>query len=389
MSIKAPARAFRDIIAPQQEALWARAMTDMKQYDDLPDGTRVPIFNPELIRHEEIDGVHILYDAHGNAVGTKRMFESETRFGVDYVSSLYQPIGDRNDDFYIDIDTPLSTGVRGLNDEVAMRLVREIGVPVLLKGPEFSALASNGVCRLAKVALAATNISQSFSAESSMEISAQIVHDEGLPTTAVVYGKSRGAMIGGKKHPYASDRGINIVHYRLIDPCVGERALGDALDTLKYAAWPVTDMAKSLPSFARFALEGSLRSRARTVETSLAYLTGMFAGTIPSLLSGETMGDKIPLYKGVSLVHMANNPIADTDAYLEQFQHHLHFDHHEVHDTHMGGIVLPRNIRRTVRHLTDFAREYAAASGDEFMINWQNVHNNPKRVPDVANSSVA
>ncbi len=387
--MKSPARAFRDIVAPSHEALWQRAMTDMKTYDDLPDGTRVPIFNPQLIRHEEIDGVRILYDAYGNATGTKRKFESETSFGIDYASSLYQPIGEPQHDFYIDIDTPLSTGVEGLNDEVAMRLVQEIGVPVILKGPEFSAAKSDGVRRLAKAALAATNISQSFSAESSMEISAQIVHDEGLPTTAVVYGKSRGAMIGGKKHSYANERGINVVHYRLIDPCVGERALGNIGDTIKYAAWPATDMAKSLPSFARFALEGNLRSRARTVETSLAYLTGMVAGTIPSLLAGEAMGSRIPLEKGVSLVHMASNPIADTEAYLEQFKDHKNFDHHEIHDTHIGGIILPRNIRRTVRHLNDFAREYESAGGDEIRINWAKVHNNPKSLDTSAGSIAA
>ena len=266
-----------------------------------------------------------------------------------------------------------------MNDEVASRLTRELGVPVLLKGPEFSGDRPGGVNRLAKVALTATNISQSFSAESSMEISAAIIDQEQLPRTAVVYGKSRGAMIGGKKYPYAEDRGISVVHYRLIDPCVGKRALTNPADVLRYGVWPVIDIAQSLPSFAKFALQGNLKTRAKTVETDVAYLTGMVVGTLPSLLSGESMSDRIPLHKGVSLVHMSHNSIADTEEYLEQFKHHDNFDHHEVKDTHMGGIVLPRNINRTVRHLDEFANEFEAAGGDERLITWSNVHNNPKR----------
>ncbi|HEY0965131.1 MAG TPA: hypothetical protein VGE13_01500, partial [Candidatus Saccharimonadales bacterium] len=155
--MKSPARAFRDIVAPSHETLWQRAMQDVKNvktYDDLPDGTEVPIFNPNLVRHEEVDGIRILHDSRGNAIGTRRVFESETDFGIDYTSMLYQPVGTPRHDFYIDIDTPLSTGVEGLNDEVATRLVREIGVPVILKGPEFSTVNSNSIRHLAKVALA-------------------------------------------------------------------------------------------------------------------------------------------------------------------------------------------------------------------------------------------
>lgn len=386
--IKNPSHLLQDIVAPSSEMLWQRAMKDVKSYDELPSGTEVPIFNPQITRHEEIDAIKVLHTAEGIAFGTRQVFETETSLGIDYTTRLYQPIGGAQHDFYIDVDTPLSTGVDGLNDEVAQRLVKEIGVPVILKGPEFSAIKDNSIRRLAKVAMAATNISQSFSAEVSMEISALIAESEALPSAAVVYGKSRAAMIGGKKYPYAIDRNINVVHYRLIDPCVGKRALAHPKDVLRYGLWPATDMARSLPSFARFALEGNLRQRIKTVERSPAYAIGMITGTIPSMLSGETMGDRVPLYKGVSLVQMTNNPIADREDYLGQFSEHTNFDYHHIEGCHIGGIVLPRNIRRTVRHLKDFTAEFERAGGDERQIKWKDVHMNPNKtktnVSDIA-----
>lgn len=378
--MKSPTRLLRDITAPSALALHERAMKDERTYSELGNGTEiVPIFNPSFRRFEEIGGIELLHDDGGTAYGSRRRYEIETDFGIDYSAVLYRPIGDAKHDFYVDIDTPICTGVRGLNDEVASRLVREIGVPVILKGPEFSATRDVNAKKLASIALAATNVSQSFSAETSMAMSAEIIEREDLPRTAVVYGKSRGAMIGGKKYPYAIDRDINIVHYRLIDPCIGRRAFESATDVLRFGVWPMTDVAKSLPSFAKFALEGRLRERARTIETNAAYIAGMVLGTVPSLLSGESMGDKIPVHKGVSLVHMSNNPIADTIDYLRQFEQHTNFDHHEVRNTHIGGIVLPRNIRRTVRHLTDFSAEFSLVGGDEMKIDWSKVHNNPKK----------
>jgi hypothetical protein len=377
--IKNPSHLLRDIIAPSSEALWQRAMSDVKTYDDLPDGTEVPIFNPQITRHEEVGAIEVLRTANEIPYATRQVFETETSLGIDYATRLYQPIGGAKHDFIIDIDTPLSTGVDGLNDEVAARLVREIGVPVILKGPEFSAVKDKNICRLAKVALAATNISQSLSAEVSMEISALIIDSEGLPDTAVVYGKSRGAMVGGKKYPYAKDRGIQIIHYRLIDPCIGKRALASPHDVLRYGLWPVTDMARSIPAFARFALEGNLRQRIKTVERSPAHAIGMVVGTIPSLLSGETMGDRVPLHKGVSIAQMMNNPIADAKDYRAQFSEHVNYDYDDIKGPHIGGIILPRNIHRTVRHMKDLAAEFERANGDEWQINWDNVHNNPHR----------
>lgn len=375
-----PTTFLRNLAAPSAETLYERAMQDQKTYNELPDGTKlVPIFNPEFTRFDQHNDVQLLSNKDGEAYASKRRYSIETSFGIDYTAVLYQPTDDPRHNFYIDIDTAVCTGVNGLNDEVAARLVEEIGVPVILKGPEFSGESGAGLGRLASVALAATNISQSFSAETSMAISAEIVDFENLPRRTVVYGKSRGAMVGGKKYPYAHDREIDVIHYRLIDPCVGRRALEGPADVLRYGIWPASDLMQSLPSFAKFALEGKLKARARTIETSPSYLTGMLLGAVPSLLSGETTGDCIPLHKGVSLVHMANNPIADTADYLQQFSHHPNFDHHEVSDTHMGGIVLPRNIRRTVRHLKDFGSAFDQAGGDEAQIDWTSVHNNPQK----------
>ena len=76
---------------------------------------------------------------------------------------------------------------------------------------------------------------------------------------------------------------------------------------------------------------------------------------------------------------MASNPIADTNEYLEQFKHHKHFDHHEIPDTHIGGIVLPRNIARSVRHFKEFGAEFDRAAGNERLIDWDKVHNNPHK----------
>lgn len=378
--MKSPTRLLRDIAAPSADGLYQRAMKDEKTYEELGNGTEiVPIFNPNFLKFETFGAEQLLINKQNEAFGTKQLYEVETDFGIDYMAALYRPTAEARHDFYIDIDTPVCTGIKGLNDEVATRLVEEIGVPVILKGPEFSSSKRTGAARLANVAIAATNISQSFSAENSMAISARIIEQEHLPTTAVVYGKSRGAMVGGKKYSYAKERGVDVIHYRLIDPCVGQRAFENPADILRYGVWPVADLMQSIPSFAKFALEGKLRSRAKTIETDLAYVMGMMVGALPSLLSGEPMGGRIPLHKGVSLVHMGNNPIADTKEYLRQFEYHSNFDHHEVADTHIGGIILPRNIRRTLRHLKDFSKEYELARGDETKINWASVHNNPTK----------
>jgi hypothetical protein len=385
--MKSPNKMLRDIAAPPVDVLYERAMKDEKTYEELSNGTEVvPIFNPSITL-QELEKRQFLTDKNGYTFGTKQLYQAESDFGIDYMSALYQPSGQPNHNFYIDIDTALCTGINGLNDEVAARLVEEIGVPVIVKGPEFSGNKRSGPRRLASVALAALNISQSFSAETSMAISAEIIERNSLPSTAVVYGKSRGAMIGGKKYPYAHDRDIDIIHYRLIDPCVGVRAFESPADIVRYGVWPAADFTQSLPSFAKFALEGKLRQRAKTIETNPAYVTGMIIGTVPSLLSGESMANRIPLHKGTSLVHMANNPIADTDEYLRQFVHHRNFDHHEISDCHIGGIILPRNIRRTVRHLKDFSIEFDAARGNEMNIDWDKVHNNPKKLSAIHNKA--
>ena len=377
--MKTPSRLLRDIVAPSPDALYERAMKDEKTYPELSDGTEiVPIFNPS-VSLEALGDEQPLIDKSGNCYGTKQLYSTETDFGIDYAAAVYQPNEPRYG-FYVDIDTPLCTGINGLNDEVAARLTEEVGVPVILKGPEFSGNRKKRPQQLASVALAATNISQSFSAENSMAISDELLlRNPNIPRTAVAYGKSRGAMVGGKKHPYAVDRDINILHYRLIDPCIGRRALGNPGDLLRIGVWPATDMMKSVPAFAKFALEGKLGQRAKTIETNLGYVAGMLVGTIPSLLSGEEIGRRIPLHKGISLMHMANNPIADTDFYLQQFAWHKNFDNHPVPDTHIGGIILPRNIRRTVRHFREFGAEFERVGENEQLINWDTVHNNPKK----------
>lgn len=371
---------FRDIAAPSPTALFERAMQDEKTYTELQNGTEiVPIFNPQITRFDTVENASPLVDASNTPYGYRHTYEVETDFGIDYAAALYMP-HDIQHDFYIDIDTPICTGIKGLNDEVASRLVREIGVPVMLKGPEFSSDKKVSLCRLARVAFAAANISQSFSAESSMEISRRMLADNPtVSSNAVVYGKSRGGMIGGKKYSYAQERGVNVIHYRLIDPSVGKRALENPSDVVRYGVWPVMDIAKSLPSFAVFALEGKLRERAKTIETNLAYVAGMVTGAVPSMLSGEDMGRRIPLDKGVSLVRMTNNLIADSEEYLQQFESHVNFDYHDIPHTHAGGIILPRNIRRTVRHFKDFSTAYDEAAGDETKIDWGKVHDNPKK----------
>jgi hypothetical protein len=366
---------FRDTVAPKDRALWERAMVDTKTYEkELGHHDEVPIFDPRIIEHGSVGDVQMLHSKKLNSYGTCENFETLTSFGIDYTSRLYIPAGGSRYPFYVDIDTPLSTGVNGLNADVAERIMHEVGVPVLLKGPEFSASHGKGPLRLAKTALDATNISQSFSAETSMAISERIISDADIDPVALVYGKSRGAMLGSKKYTYAKERGIEIPHYRLIDPCIGDRALDSPIDALRYATWIPRELIGSVPSFAKFALEGNLRSRAKTVETNMHYITGMIAGTVPSLLSGEPMAARIPKRKGVSLVHMDSNPIADTEQHLEEFVGHDNFDHQSYRNTHIGGIILARNIGHTVHHMQRFGESYQAAGHDEAKVNYDYVH---------------
>jgi hypothetical protein len=356
----------------------------------------VPYFDPRILHHEAAGGRLLLHDPNTyEPFGTRQRYETEIAFGetrheiepdarhtLHFNSALYLPMGEPRHPYFIDIDTPLGTGIDdgSLNCEVAERLMKELGVPVLLKGPESGAKQSKQIGSLVSTALASLHISQSFTAELSMALTERIALDENLPPTAAVYGKSRGAMVGGKKHSYARERGVDVIHYRLVDPVAGRRALESPGDVLRYVTWPAVDMARSLPSFARFALEGNLRARLGTVETNPHYLIGMTVGTIPSLLSGEEIGWRIPIDKGISLMHMKGNPIADTPEYLVQFADHSNFDNHERHEAHMGGIVLPRNIRRSVRHFKDFGNEFEAAGYDDSQVNWANVHRNPHKL---------
>jgi hypothetical protein len=396
-------QAVRDIIAPADTALWQRAMTDSRPDSTLGHDKEVPYFDPRILRHDVVLDSLPLYDSESDYVfGSVSRFESDIAFSesrhnitpdasdtLHFDSALYLPTEIRHP-FFIDIDTPLGTGIEpgSLNCEVAERLMQELQVPVILKGPESGMHQDSSVSSLVSTVLASLHISQSFTAEMSMAITERIMADYDLPEYAAVYGKSRGAMVGGKKHSYANDRGIQIVHYRLVDPCVGKRALGSSADVLRYLAWPSTDMVRSLPSFAKFALEGNLRARAKTVANDKLALITMVAGTIPSLLSGEEIGWRVPTDKGVSLMHMADNPIADTPEYLEQFAGHRNFDNHERYGAHIGGIVLPRNIRRSLRHFHDFGDEFESAGYDPQQIKWANVHKNPKKplteVPPVA-----
>ena len=388
--------AVRDVIAPEDTAIWERAVTEKRIDETLGHTKEVPFFDPRILRHEEVGGLEVLHDTHtGQIDGTCHRFETSMAFGdtrhdddidpryiMEFASKLYLPSSEPRHPFFIDIDTPIGTGIEGLNSEVAERLMKELNVPVLLKGPEFSGSKDCSISSLVSTALAAVNISQSFTAEMSMVITEAIAEQYDLPENVFVYGKSRGAMLGGKKHSYAQSRDLNILGYRLIDPCIGKRAFESAGDTIRYGIWIPTDMARSVPSFVRFALEGKLRSRTKTIETDAHHLVAMLAGTVPSLLSGEEMGWRIALDKGISLLHMQDNQIADTPQYLKQFANHRNFDSHRRRDAHMGGIVLPRNIRRSLRFFTDFGTEYDRAGYQESQIDWIKVHNNPQKQSD-------
>lgn len=372
----------RSAIAPRHEDLWHRAGAKEEFVEIEPGHTEiVPFFDARVdqsrsVAHEPepvLDRLH-------RQVGEMHHYDIVLEDGVDRSARVYLPQeSDRSDSpFMIHMDTPWFTSTKGHNNRIAEIFMQEIGVPVVVVGPEYSTTQGRlprELARLAQTAMGSTSISLSRSAEGSMAIASHLAAEHELPRSIVKVGESRGAMLAMGERPYAEANDLEILYYDVTDPCVAQRVLQQRGDVLKLARWPLKEAVGSLAVAAALLPHGGLTHKIGTVSTNPNFLVAAMMGVGPALLSGEA-GEfpyRVPTDAGIHIVNFKRNTMADASVWREKFEMHENFELVELKGPHMG-LAYPSVQRHVVERIKRFDEEFLRQGGQLQAVDWQNVY---------------
>ncbi|HCR55543.1 TPA: hypothetical protein DIV49_01090 [Candidatus Saccharibacteria bacterium] len=360
---------LRSAVAPHHEVLWDKAVGNrpgafIDDHTQIETGRteRVPFFNTKIERIAYDDSPTVLQDELERPLGTVYRHDVKTTDGLYRASSVYIP--DQRIatgyPFTLAIDTPWFTGTQGHNDDLASLLMRELGVSVVLVGPEYSTQQSGCLLdprRLAKVAFTTLNIPQALSAESSVEITAALADHHDLQRQIVKLGESRGGMVSMAVHPYARTRELGYIYYDLTDPCVAERLFEEPKDVLDLAKFSLYESIGAAKVGLKLAKEQALRQKAGTIPLQPEFLAGATLATSRAIASGEAgqFPSWMPHDSAVHLLSMLKNTMSSAEAWPEKFANHTNFAHLTLHEMHFGlaDPSVPRHLIGRVAALGD------------------------------------
>ncbi len=371
----------REIILPTPDVLHDRAALWWEDVEiEHGNMQKLPHFQSWVDTVEPaLDKRKIVTDHDKSVVGIRYWDDVRTADGVDRGVTTYVPSDEIRTGypFSLVMDTAWFTGLEGHNDVIAETFMKELGVSVVVVGPEFTAAHPNAVgaeTKLGRVAALCAGFSQMRSMEASAMIYEALQSSRpyyGLTKDVIGVGESRGAMGEQIRRAYMQLMGVTTVHSDITDPNVQNRALESWGDAYDLARWPVGEAMGSVAVGAALLRRGKLHRQIDTVPLSRRYLLGALLGTGPALLSGEEglFADFTPLDHPQHITNFKNNKMAHTDSRREAYALHRNTTIHKLKGCHLG-LAYPSIQERVIDRSTQIG--IALQNGQP--LNFQAIH---------------
>ena len=322
-------------------------------------------------------------DELDRVVGTRYWFDTLTADGIDRGTTAYVP--DENIrsgyPFSLLMDAAYMTGLEGHNDRIAEIFMKELGVTIVVVGPEFSADKPKLIgaeTKLGKIACLSATVSLSKHGEASAFIYDHLrtthPHLE-LSENVGGVGESRAAMIEEIRRLYTHLLGLNPVYSDITDPVINEQALTSAKNALQLFSWPVLEGPGALAVGLALLKKGDLHREIDTVPASLRYGVGALVGSGPALLSGEEgeFHNTTPLGHPQHIVNMRGNTIADTEMRMRKYGHHYLTDNVILRGSHIG-LGYPSVQGHVVDRYHSLGTQLLVVGDQIGKVNWDRVH---------------
>lgn len=375
----------REIILPSPNVLHNRSRIGSETVEIDPGrSAELHYFESDVIRDESVARKRKeITDRLDRVVGERRWHDIVTSDGIDRGVTVYTP----NDDirsgyrFSIVMDTAWFTGLEGHNDMLAETFMKELGVGVVVIGPEFSAAEPqkvSGEMKLGNLAMMSAGFSLMKSGEASAKIYDYLQSEYPeyeLMNEVVAAGESRGAMIEEIRRLYMSLLGINVVHSDLTDPNVSKRGLQnleDVVDTLK---WPIREGIGVTAVALALAKKGVLHREIGTVPVSKRYLVGATLGTGPAIISGEEglFAGYTPLGHPQHIINSTQNTMAHVHERQQNYSEHFNTTIVPLDICHLG-LGFPSIQARVIDRTHEIGRQQLVSSADRAI--WKQIHAN-------------
>jgi hypothetical protein len=341
-------RKQREIILPTPDVLHNRSSIGVDMIEIEPDVLRpVHRFESQVVGMEHVDSKERrINDQLGREIGVRHWDDVLTSDGIDRGVTSYVPHDEYKSGypFSLAMDTAWFTGLEGHNDMIAETFMKELGVSVVVVGPEYSAAQPKKIgaeMNLGRLATMSAGFSLMKSAEASAEIYSEIreTHPEyDLKDSVIGAGESRAAMMEQVRRLFMRLKGIQTVHSDITDPAVSEQAMKDFGDMIKLAKFPGREIMGALAVGMARMKHGDLHREFGTVPLSPRYLIGAVLGTGPALLSGEEgmFAALTPRWHPQHVVNFNHNSMADTAQRQERYAEHYNSTEIELNGCHLG-----------------------------------------------------
>lgn len=326
-----------------------------------------------------LDRRRLITDHDKHVVGVRYWDDIVTADGIDRGVTTYVPHDEIRSGypFSLVMDTAWYTGLEGHNDKIAETFMKELGVSVVVVGPEFTAAHADEIgaeMKLGKLAAMCTGFSQMRSMEASAEIYETLRANKsyyGLESDVIGVGESRGAMGEQIRRLYMKLLGIDTVHSDITDPCVSKQALQSKGDVLELLQWPIREAMSAVAVGAALLRSGDLRRQIDTVPLTARYHLGALLGTGPALLSGEEgmFADYTPLDHPQHITNFKSNSMAHTDDRRSNYENHNNTTIVELGGCHLG-LAYPSVQRRIINRSHEIGRHLAIG----VPLDWQSIH---------------
>lgn len=320
-------------------------------------------------------------DRLDRVVGERHWHDVLTIDGVDRGVTMYVPSDEIRSDykFTVVMDTAWFTGLEGHNDMLAETFMKELGVSVMVIGPEFSADEPKKVgaaTKLGKIAALSAGFSLMKSGEASAEIYDYMLRnypEYNLQQDVIGAGESRGAMIEEIRRLYMMLKGINVLHSDLTDPNVSKQALQTMEDCLQTLQWPVVEGVGVLAVAAALAKKGVLHREIGTVPMNLRFMLGATLGMGPALLSGEEgmFADYTPLTHPQHIINSTRNNMAHVEQRQQNYKDHTNTTIIPLDICHLG-LGFPSIQARVIDRSHEIGKMQLVSSTDHEL--WKKIH---------------
>lgn len=341
-------RKQREIILPTPDVLHNRSSIGVDMIEIEPDVLRpVHRFESQVVGMKHVDGKERrINDQLGREIGVRHWDDVLTSDGIDRGVTTYVPHDEYKSSYQFSLvmDTAWFTGLEGHNDMIAETFMKELGISVVVVGPEYSAAQPKKIgaeMNLGRVATMSAGFSLMKSAEASAEIYSEIreAHPEyDLKDSVIGAGESRAAMMEQVRRLFMRLKGIQTVHSDITDPAVSEQAMKDFGDMIKLAKFPGREVMGALAVGMARMKHGDLHREFGTVPLNPRYLIGAVLGTGPALLSGEEgmFAALTPRWHPQHVVNFNHNSMADTAQRQERYAQHYNSTEIELNGCHLG-----------------------------------------------------